>query len=146
MAHWPRDYSPDPFVQSRMFRLACVLLLLHLTYQLVRATDAQSVHERDEASSTCVDGFPKRSLFDIIWGCVSTTIICAWAAVHPNTPWTKGKSSEDVAATRADALDVVAPEILPCWALNQLAAMTATDIYNEENGIFCVVDVCQVVY
>jgi len=86
-------------------------------------------------------------LFDIIWGCVSTTIICAWAAVHPNIPWTKGKSSEeDVAATRADALDVVAPEILPCWALNQLAAMTATDIYKEGKGIFCVVDVCQVVY
>jgi len=32
---------------------------------------------------------------------------------------------------------IVAPEILPAWALNQrLAAMTIRDLYNKEKGVF----------
>ena len=30
---------------------------------------------------------------------------------------------------------ILAPEILPCWALNQLlAAITVRDVYNKANG------------
>ena len=33
---------------------------------------------------------------------------------------------------------IVAPEILPAWALNQrLAAMTIRDLYNERKGLIC---------
>ena len=63
-----------------MFRLAGVLLVLLILYQLVaQAKVVPSITVRDEDSSSA-----KRTLFSIIWGCVSTTIICAWAAIHPS--------------------------------------------------------------
>ena len=68
---------------ATMFRL----LLLLLGYQMiVQAAHAASILPRDETSCNCVDGCSQRTLFNIAWGCVSTTIICAWAAIHPNIP------------------------------------------------------------
>jgi hypothetical protein len=35
---------------------------------------------------------------------------------------------------------IVAPEILPAWALNQwLAAMTVRDLYNEKGAFSCLI-------
>ena len=118
-----------------MFRLACVLLLLLLTYQFVtQAADAPNVHPRDE--SNCVDGRSKRTLFNIVWGCVSTTIICAWAAIHPNMPPREGPVKGTLRRLELMFWTIVAPEILPAWALNQLlAAMTVRDVYNEKKGL-----------
>ena len=116
-----RRHKPSP-----MFRLACALLLLLLTYQYIsQATYAPFILPRDESSCNCIDGCSKRTLFNIIWGCVSTTIICAWAAIHPNIPPREGPFKATLRRFELMFWTIVAPEILPAWALNQrLAAMT----------------------
>jgi len=65
-------------LHTNMFHFPLFLLL---TYQLVV--------QGAEAPSR-VDGCSKRILFNIIWGCLSTTIICAWGAIHPNIPPREG--------------------------------------------------------
>jgi len=111
-----------------MFRLAGVLLVLLMLYQLVaQAKVVPSITARDEDSSSA-----KRTLFSIIWGCVSTTIICAWAAIHPNIPPREGPLKRTLRRLELMFWTIVAPEILPCWALNQLlGAITIRDVFNE---------------
>ena len=111
-----------------MFRLAHLLLLFLLTYHLVvQAADAPA---------TCVDGCSRRSFFDIVWGCVSTTIICAWVTVHPNIPPQEGLFKGKLRRLEMMFWSIVAPEILPAWALDQLlAAKTVRDVYNEGKGV-----------
>ena len=117
-----------------MFRLICVPLLLLLIYQVaVRAADAVSIEE--EGSPNCVDGCSTRTLFDIIWGCVSTTIICAWATLHPNIPPREGPLKATLRRVMLMFLTILAPEMIPAWALNQLlAAMDVRDVYNKGKG------------
>jgi len=121
-----------------MFRLAHLLLLLVLTYQLVvQAADASSESPREEAPTNCVDGCSKWTLFNIIWGCLSTMIICAWTAIHPNIPPREGPVKGTFQKLELMFWTIMAPEILPAWALNQrLAAMTIRDLYNKEKGVF----------
>ena len=120
-----------------MLRLACVLLLLLLTYQLVaQPADASSIISREEAPSSCIDYRYQRTLFNIIWGCISTTIICAWAAIHPNIPPRESPLKGTLRRLELMFWTIVAPEILPAWALNQLlAAMTVRDVYNDAKGM-----------
>ena len=121
-----------------MLRLACVLLLLLLTDQLVAqpADASRSIISREEPPLNGVDYRSQRTLFNIVWGCISTTIICAWAAIHPNIPPREGPFKATLRRLELMFWTIVAPEILPCWALNQrLAAMTVRDVYNDGKGM-----------
>src|SRR6266511_1281839 len=121
-----------------MFRPTCALLLLLLTYQLVAQTaDASSKTSREEAPSNCVDCSSQRTLVNIIRGCVSTTIICAWTAIHPNIPPPESPLKGTLRRLELMFWTILAPEIFPAWALNQLlAAMTVRDVYNEGKGMY----------
>jgi len=114
-----------------MFRLARPLLFL--TYQLVaQAADIPSISPQEQVPTTCVDGCSKRTLFNIIWGCLSTTIICAWAAIHPNIPPEESYLRGTLRRLELMLWTIIAPEILPAWAFRQLvAARTVRDVYNE---------------
>ncbi len=115
---------------SKMYRLTCILLALLLATQ---AKVAPSHIAREEDPPSCVD---YRSLSNIVWGCVSTTIICASAAIHPNIPPREGPFKGALRRLELIFWTVVAPEILPCWALNQLlAALTVRDVYNKAKGM-----------
>ncbi len=115
-----------------MFRLVGVLSLLLLTYQLVAQAKAVPSITREEDPSKS-----RRTFFNIVWGCISTTIICAWAAVHPNIPPREGPVKSALRRLELMFWAIVAPEFLPCWALNQLlAAMSVKDVYNKRNGMF----------
>jgi len=114
-----------------MFRLTGVLLVLVLYQIVVQAKVDPSVTTlvEEESSSS------KRTLFSIVWGCVSTTIICAWTAVHPNIAPREGPIKRTFRRLELMFWTIVAPEILPCWAMNQLlAAITARDVYNVGKG------------
>ncbi len=112
---------------------ASVLLLLLFTYQFTTQVDDASY---EETPSSCVDYRFQRTLFNIIWGCASTTIICA-CAVHPNIPPREGPFKATLRRLELMFWAIMAPEILPAWALNQrLAAMTIRDLYNKEKGVF----------
>ena len=117
-----------------MFRLASGLLLLLLAAQrIVQAADSTTIHPRGESSS---DRCSTRTLFNIIWSCVSTTIICAWAALHPNIPPREGVVHGTLRKMELMFWTIVAPEILPTWALNQLlGAITVKDVYNKAKGV-----------
>src|SRR6266508_2173246 len=97
-----------------MFRVARLLLPLLLTYQLVvQAVDAPNNSPHTEATTNCVDGCSKRTLFNIIWGCLSTTIICAWTAIHPNIPPREGPVKGTLRRLELVFWTIMAPEILP---------------------------------
>ena len=114
-----------------LLTLLLVLLALLLIYQLVAQVEvATDVSARDDGSSSL-----NRTVSNIIWGCVSTTIICAWAAIHPNIPPREGPFKRTLRRLELMFWTIVAPEILPCWAMNQLlAAITVRDVYNEGKG------------
>ena len=136
MCTWYEAVLGFQFLQSIMLRLAGVLALLFLTYQLVaEARVAPNVFARGEEPSSQVDYRCQRTLFSIVWGCISTTIICAWAAIHPNIPPREGPFKRILRRSELMFWTIVAPEILPCWALNQLlAAITVRNVYNEGKG------------
>ena len=133
-----RESKRHTLLHTKMFRLARLLFLLLLTYQfVVQAADAPSITPHEEVPTNCVDGRPKRTLSNIIWSCVSTTTICAWAAIHPNIPPREGPVKRTLRRLELMFWAIVAPEILPAWALNQrLAAMTIRDMYNKKRGEF----------
>ena len=87
----------------------------------------------------------KRTLFGIVWSCVSTTILCAWTAVHPNVP----PRSKWIARWNRLKLMfwmVVAPELVLAWAVRQFfAAMDIRDTYNGWRGVFSRFDAWQAV-
>ena len=73
----------------------------------------------------------KRTLFGIIWSCISTVVICAWTSVHPNVPppnqwkarWNRFKIMFWM---------VIAPELVLAWAVRQFfGARQIRDEYNR---------------
>jgi hypothetical protein len=75
----------------------------------------------------------RRTLFEIIWSCLSTLIICAWTAVHPNVPppnrwrphWNRLKIMFWM---------IIAPELVLAWAVRQFfAAREIRDEYNSRH-------------
>jgi hypothetical protein len=75
----------------------------------------------------------RRTLFGIIWSCLSTIIICAWTAVHPNVPppnrwrarWNRLKTMFWM---------IIAPELVLAWAVRQFfAAREIRDEYNTRH-------------
>ena len=73
----------------------------------------------------------RRTVFNIVWSCLSTIIICAWTCVHPNVP------PANKWRARRDRLKImfwmiIAPELVIAWAVRQLfAARETRDTYNH---------------
>jgi len=125
-----------PLLHYNMFRLAHLLLLILVTYHLVVQALEPSNSPREEVPAIRVDGRSNRTLFNIVWSCVSTTIICAWVTVHPNIPPQEGYFKGLFRRIELMFWTIIAPEILPAWALNQrLAATTVRNVYNKEKGV-----------
>src|SRR5258708_16490019 len=73
----------------------------------------------------------KRSLYKIVWSCVSTTIICAWVSVHPNVPpsgYWKGLWRR----VQMMIWTIIAPELILALAVKQWVA--AWEIRDTVNG------------
>src|SRR6266511_3826455 len=73
----------------------------------------------------------QRTLFNVTWNCLSTTIICAWVSVHPNVP-----PSGLWRALRRRLMmmiwTIIAPELVLAWAVRQWFA--AKEIRDTVNG------------
>lgn len=119
-----------------MFRIASGLLLLLLVAQFIaQAADSTFVHPRGEPS-TDSSSASTRTLFNIIWGCVSTIIICAWAALHPNIPPREGLVMGTLRKVELMFWTIFVPEIIPIWAINQAScAKNVRDVYNKAKGV-----------
>ncbi len=99
---------------------------------------------RDETLcvESCKSPF-KRTLFGIIWSCISTIIICAWTSVHPNMP-PPNKWKARWNRLRLMFWMIVAPELVLAWAVRQwFAAREIRDAYNERHPGGCARTVSQ---
>jgi len=77
-----------------------------------------------------------RSLAGIVSGCLVTTFLCAWVAVHPNIP-PEGECGWKAVWRRTKLMfwTLLAPELILAWAVNQRhAAQEIADTYNEIKG------------
>ena len=85
-----------------------------------------------------MDGPQGRSMFNIVWGCLSTTFICAWVSVHPNIPPPKYEEYGWKSLSRRLWLmfwTLVTPELVLLWSFRQwMAAGKIARIYNERNS------------
>jgi hypothetical protein len=73
----------------------------------------------------------QRTLFGIIWSCLSTIIICAWTSVHPNVPPPNQWKARWNRLTLMFWM-ITAPELVLAWAVRQyFAAREIRNAYNE---------------
>jgi len=106
-------------------------------YKATSAPVAFDLASRNEPSSPEFSMEIKRTLFEIIWSCLSTTILCAWTAVHPNVP---PQSKWQARWNRLELMFwmIVAPELVLAWAVRQLfAAKEVRDAYNNSREGKC---------
>jgi len=108
------------------------LYALFSVFSAYKASGVFDLAARDEPSSPeCSMSQIKRTLFGIIWSCLSTTILCAWTAVHPNVP---PQSKWQARWNRLELMFwmIVAPELVLAWAVRQFfAAKKIRDAYNN---------------
>jgi hypothetical protein len=91
-----------------------------------------------------------RTMFTIVWGCLSTTFVCAWVSVHPNIPPPKYEEYGWKSLARRLWLlfwTLVAPELILVWSYRQwMGAGEVARIYNDRNGEdYLSVELCRVV-
>jgi len=74
----------------------------------------QSIFIRDE------DRFDTRSIYNILWSCLSTIFACTWITVHPNIP-APGDSQWAVLKRRLAIMGyfLLTPELVIIWAARQ---------------------------
>jgi len=63
-------------------------------------------------------GIYRRSMFSIVWSCLSTVFICVWVSVHPNIP---PRSQKRALWRRLNLMfwTIVVPELVLAWAVRQ---------------------------
>jgi hypothetical protein len=129
----------------RMFFYLLVLILLN--YGSVDAVpiliDSSIATTTDDSKSVM-----RRTLFGIIWSCVSTIIICAWTAVHPNVP---PPNQWKARWNRVGLMFwmIIAPELVLAWAVRQFfAAREIRDEYNSRHpgASYCALHWFQLTY
>jgi hypothetical protein len=110
------------------------LLFLFLLFR-GSSTAVIPIFDRAESATASTDaGLHARTTFGIVWGCLSTTFICAWVSVHPNIPPPKHEEYGWRSLVRRMWLmfwTLVAPELILWWSFKQWkAAGKIARIYN----------------
>ena len=114
------------------------MLFLVFLFFLLRDLNVDAVplqvHARDFA--LVAEGVRTRTMFDIVWACLSTTFICAWVSVHPNVPPPTTEEYGWKSLLRRLKLmfwAILAPELILLWSVRQwLAAGEIAQIYNNQ--------------
>ncbi|KAF8185491.1 hypothetical protein K438DRAFT_1597212, partial [Mycena galopus ATCC 62051] len=104
-----------------------MLLLLAFVHLLSRTGTAVPVPQTlgpRTAADSCDNINNCRTLFDIIWGCLTTVFACTWVSVHPNVPPPK-QSALVILWRRLKMMlvTIVAPEIIVGFAARQFFAV-----------------------
>ncbi|KAJ7136905.1 hypothetical protein C8R44DRAFT_976320 [Mycena epipterygia] len=74
-------------------------------------------------SDSCDDIHSCRTLFDIVWGCLTTIFACTWVSVHQNIPPPdQGWLSLHLRKLRMMLVTIIAPELVVIFAARQLLA------------------------
>ncbi|KAI9512679.1 hypothetical protein F5148DRAFT_973266 [Russula earlei] len=85
------------------------------------------------ARASCDDPRGCRSLWDIMWSCAVTILLCIWVSVHPNIP-SPFESRARVAVRRVGLMlaALFVPEAMIAWALRQRFA--AVELAKNHKG------------
>ena len=74
-----------------------MLFLLFFYYfvqgAFIDANPIPSVNNRSLAGNQCNDLAHCRTVWSIIWSCLTTVFLCTWVAVHPNVPCPKTRKA-----------------------------------------------------
>ncbi|KAJ7592054.1 hypothetical protein C8J56DRAFT_1131475 [Mycena floridula] len=88
-------------------------------YLLSKASFAQTLQPAPPAE-TCNDLCDRRTLYDIIFGCVATIFACTWVSVHPNVPPARlGVFKSTSRRLSMMLVAIIAPEIVVAFAARQ---------------------------
>jgi hypothetical protein len=96
--------------------------------EILPRTHVQSIFIRDE------DRFDTRSIYNILWSCLSTIFACTWITVHPNIP-APGDSQWAVLRRRLAIMGffLLTPELVILWAARQHYAARYWTKMHEKN-------------
>ncbi|KAI9453887.1 hypothetical protein F5148DRAFT_985394 [Russula earlei] len=92
-----------------------------------------SLNQFRARASSCDDPRGCRSLWDILWSCAVTILLCTWVSVHPNIP-SPYESRARVAVRRVGLMlaALFVPEAVIGWALRQRLA--AVELAKNHKG------------
>jgi hypothetical protein len=124
-----------------------LLLLYAITHSAFgEAITISSIEKRDPSGCELIQ---TRTLWDIVWSCVSTIFLCTWGSLHPNissTPDEPGMGRRDkLRKSLVDLLTyklplffwaLLVPEYILAWAIRQY--IMAGEI-QKKGGIFYLV-------
>ena len=128
-------YLPPPSIMVVEYVVLLALLGIHGTAMPIPIPFDKATSERQLLATTTST---KRTLFNITWNCLSTTIICAWVSMHPNIPpsgfWRALRQR-----VKMMFWSIIAPELILACAVRQwFAARETRDSYNKIKGEYCV--------
>jgi len=109
-------------------------LLAIALFTFIHRSQAILALEQSETLASITANLMRRSLFNIIWGSLSTTFICVWVSVHPNVPqpyeglWKRLRKRLLLMLSA-----VIAPEFIVSWAVRQW--YVARQIKEEYQGM-----------
>ena len=127
----------------RVCEFTSMLLALTLVYVLhgfqSHAAPLTSLlaESRNNTTSTvlstpaCICPADQRTIWDILWSCLTTIFACSWVSIHPNIP-APDESSWRIFLRRLELMfwAVIAPEMIITWALRQwLGAQRLEKLY-----------------
>lgn len=111
----------QPSLNSVMFLaivLAGLLLVQALCLSIVRPKSLAILTTR--AANTCDDGKDCRTLWQIVWNCLSTLFLCTWVSIHPNIPGPHEHWAKILLRRLGIMLALlIAPELMIAWAMRQ---------------------------
>lgn len=112
-----------------LLMLLCCTQGLSWATPLVEASTSSRFNYPGNSSSTpasesignalCIEN--ERTIWDILWSCLSTMFACTWASLHPNLPHPDA-SQWKTYRTRAHLMfwALIAPELIVLWAARQM--------------------------
>ncbi|KAJ7136919.1 hypothetical protein C8R44DRAFT_976331 [Mycena epipterygia] len=110
------------------------MLIITLLVYLSRRSRLAQGHSLDPRgpSDSCDDIHSSRTLFNIVWGCLTTIFVCTWVSVHQNVPPPdNGWMSLHLRKLRMMFVTIIAPELVVIFAARQF--LTALYISKEFN-------------
>jgi len=133
------------FKSIRWFLMLFLLLLYGITQSVFgEAIPVSSIETRDPSGYG--DPNQTRTIWNIVWSCLSTIFLCTWVSLHPNI----SSTAEEPGMSRLDKLQkslvdllsyklplflwaLLVPEYILAWAIRQY--ITARDI-QKRGGFF----------
>ena len=129
-------------VVSVSSHLSLAMLFLIFIYYLVQgvsksinASPIPSFDKLSSESTRCTDLTHCRTVWSIIWSCLTTIFSCTWVATHPNIPCPRKRSLVVSFAEHRLPLFVCAllvPEYVLAWAIRQY--LRARDLAKDNRG------------